>query len=550
LAAAARAGIIPAVSAGGERGSGMRGAAWLAAAACVGGAALRVLLAGDAALWGDEFHSLRLWRRGFAEILAGYDRYGSGLALPLLQRVAADVFGESVASARIPALTGGVLSLALTWPVARRIAGPWPAALALLGLALSPLHLFYSHFGRAYTLVVLLALVLADGIRRLVERPASRAGPLEIGAAAALLPWVHLAAGAVVAAGALGAALAAPRAARRPLAAALALGTLLCVLLHLPAREALLGFVGIKAGRGEAVAFGPLDVAAVVSGGRAAGLVWLVAVPAATVAWLRERGAAGAPLVALALVPLAVVAIVDPISNAVAFARYLIGSLPFALLLLAWGALRAGEALGGRAGRAAAAAAVVVLFVAGAAAPLAPALARRDGPFANTYLGLHPLAAFDAAPPSAPPLYRQLGARAEVGEVVEVPAARLGGALLYRALAREHGKPVRLGFLESPPARARGAAYLAVDAAGGCRGVRVVVAHLDLPREVRAYLAFVAGALPARDAPVGEPLVLLPPVEPTLTPEAVAALRARLGPTVHEDAGLLVWEVPCGEGPG
>lgn len=536
-----------------QRAVGVRAPAALAALACVTGAALRIALARDAALWGDEFHSLRVWRRALPALLERYDAYGSGLALPILQHLSADLLGETVLAARLPALVGGIAALGLLYPVGRRIVGPWPAALATVGLALSPLHLFYSHVGRSYTLVVALALVLVDGLRRLTERPSSRLAVGEIAVSVALLPWVHLAAAAIAAAGALGGAIAVPRAARRPLAFALALGAVACVAAYVPARADVLRFVEAKAGGGKRAPFGPLDVAAILGGSRVAGLVWMVAVPWSAAAWLRARGAAGAPLAALALVPVAVVAVANPVSNAVAIARYLIGGLPFAHLLLAWGALRAGEAaLGGRRGRAVGGALLVVLLVLGAGGPLSSAIARRDVPFSNTYLALQPARALDEPPPEQALFYRDLRARGDVAEVIEVPTASLAAQLLYRAYARVHGKPVRLGALERPPLGIRGAAYVSIeDLAAACDGeVRAVVAHRALDREVADFLTSSAVRVGPRDAAIAEPLVRLPPRAPRLSEAEVAALRARFGVPAYESERLLAWFVSCGDGPG
>lgn len=523
---------------------------WIAALACLAGATLRFVLARDAALWGDEFHSLQLLRRGLLEILGTYDRFGSGIALPLLQRAAAEVLGETVLAARLPALVAGLAGLALIQPVGRRLVGAGPAALAAIGLALSPIHLFYSHFARSYTLAVLLALMLADGIARLLERPGSRTPLVEIGVASALLPWSHLTAGALLAAGALGASVAAPRGARRPLLVAVGAGALIGALLYLPARESLRAFVAAKAGGGARVPFGVLDVMAVIAGSREAAAIWLVALPLAAVAWLRARGRGAAPLLAFVLLPPAAIAVMNPTSNAVAFSRYLLASLPFALLLLGWGALRAGErALGARYGPALAAVALIALFASGAFRPLGAAIAQRDGVFANTYLGLHPIETFDVAPPSARDFYRSLATRGDVTGVVEMPAVRLAGALLFRSYAREHGRPVRLGLVAEPAWS--GAAYAEAERPlAACDGVQVIIAHTDLETEVREYLGFVESVLPARDTPIAGPLVALPAIEPRLSQKQLETLRRHLGPPAFESERLLAWEVSCGRGQG
>ncbi len=47
---------------------------------------------GTAFLFGDEFHTLRDLPRGYRFLLTHFDNYGSGMALPLLQRVLVDLF--------------------------------------------------------------------------------------------------------------------------------------------------------------------------------------------------------------------------------------------------------------------------------------------------------------------------------------------------------------------------------------------------------------------------------------------------------------------------
>ena len=57
-------------------------------------------------LIGDEFHSLRSVDLGFAELARTYDRYGSGLALPVLQKIAASLGGHGLIAYRLPAIVG------------------------------------------------------------------------------------------------------------------------------------------------------------------------------------------------------------------------------------------------------------------------------------------------------------------------------------------------------------------------------------------------------------------------------------------------------------
>jgi len=83
-----------------------------------------------------------------------------------------DVTGVSVLAGRLLAASFGILSLALTYAIARRFAGERVALVALVLVALSPGHLFWSQSIRYYGLALCLQLasiwLLLEGARRLM----------------------------------------------------------------------------------------------------------------------------------------------------------------------------------------------------------------------------------------------------------------------------------------------------------------------------------------------------------------------------------------------
>ena len=102
----------------------------IAALAVALGMWLRVSDLPSLLLFGDEYHSLSLSRSDYGHILTSFDFLGSGVALPLLQRMAMDLFGEGLFGVRLPAVLGGVLGLAAMYPVARNLVGHSAAAIA------------------------------------------------------------------------------------------------------------------------------------------------------------------------------------------------------------------------------------------------------------------------------------------------------------------------------------------------------------------------------------------------------------------------------------
>jgi hypothetical protein len=138
---------------------------WLVAVVLVVGAAMRLYGLGEWSLWEDEettiffsHHPDRRFPRIFPIffVLLGW---------------LYNVTGVSVLAGRLLAATFGILSLALTYLVARRFAGDRVALAALVLVAVSPGHLFWSQSIRYYGLALCLQLasiwMLLEATRRL-----------------------------------------------------------------------------------------------------------------------------------------------------------------------------------------------------------------------------------------------------------------------------------------------------------------------------------------------------------------------------------------------
>ena len=113
--------------------------------------------------------------------------------LLLLQRLGLDLLGGTPWALRLPALLGAVVSLLLVQPVGRRLVGEAPAAVATLGLALSPIHVFYTRYGRAYSMATCLGVLFVLALVRILdeERPRARWFVL-LAITGALVPYAHL----------------------------------------------------------------------------------------------------------------------------------------------------------------------------------------------------------------------------------------------------------------------------------------------------------------------------------------------------------------------
>ena len=322
------------------------------------GTFLRLVDVGPALLFGDELHSLGDMQGGYGHILSHFSPTGGGLALPLIQRILMDLFGDGHWSIRAPAWLGGLALLYLSFPIGRRHFGASAAGVATALVAVAPILIFYAHFARIYSLVAVLCLLLYDELSRYVQtaneqvsgrsdgdgsiqgkvpRPQTGLGLILLTAA---LPWAHpTALGFVlpVYAGALLACALGPRPSRErfirlawPLVRALSVGGLICALTYWPARESLLAFLGEKTRAEYYGDFGILDVASLIAGSRSAAIGLGILAVVGAIAALRKPGHRHWLLLFAALGPALTIALIRPYGDAYAYARYVMpGVVPF-----------------------------------------------------------------------------------------------------------------------------------------------------------------------------------------------------------------------------
>jgi hypothetical protein len=520
-------------------------------AALAAGTWLRLRGLGELALFGDEHHTLLLADAPWREILGTFDAFGSHVPLALLERLALDVLGAGLVPFRLVALAPGLATLFLAYPLLRRFVGQDAAALATAWLALSPMHVYYSRFARGYALAGLLALLFLALLERWLAGKRGRRRGAALAAAAALLPWVHLSSLGFLAGSAalaLARAARAGRAAFRGLLAWLALAGLASALLFAPvAPDVVRYFRAMEPEEGSLLSLG---LPTLLAGSRAAGLVGLVLF--ARGLWTSRREGSGAALASAGLAG-AVLTLVLTVPRGMdyAWARYLLLALPFALAIAAHAFLEPFRGAGAPWGAAWLVAGAALGYRGGWSVP--PAAAEPGSAFANTYLALHPLSAFDEPYPRASAIYATLAAE-PAQSVLEVPPIATRAVLLYRSHARAHGKRVRLGWIGPLPRALQAGPYVALDEVGagvGAGEAGWLVLHRDPRREVSRYFRFVAEeAWPRRRSAADEPFMArhaalyranLPDAEAMA--RLAEPLRARLGPPAFEDEEVLAWRL-------
>jgi hypothetical protein len=537
------------------------------AAALLLGAWWRLRYVGPALLFGDELHTLHEIQGGYLHLLSHFSETGAGMALPLLQRVMIDLFGDGHWAIRAPAWIPSIALLALVYPVLKPRSGAPVAAAATALVAVSPILIFYAHFGRAYSAVALLAFGLWATCERLLDTPADRRAPAAmLVALCALLPYVHPTALGfvlpVIAATcaalwwpARGDATAARRRQAIGVAIALAAGGTICLVLHLPAWSSLQHFVLAKtetqAYYGE---FGFWDVAALLTGHRGASQLLCVAALAAGVDLLRRRGTRALPLLAACTGPALAIALVRPYGDAYAYARYVLPCVVPLCVLLAEGLAAAARALAPTGEWASRLTVLAGLALSAGLLATGPLTIARDAgaSHANTYLSLYPLPAFDRAWPDAPSFYASLAAESRSREaeltLIESPALTTRTRHLYRHYQLMHGARTLLAPLPREFPRIPSGPYLSLEDPERVRqsGADYLVLHLDVVDEIARYWRFVYGAAPgASDS--GSAYMqrheryggLLARPHPAL----VAHLTEALGAPVHRDEQIVVWRI-------
>jgi len=507
------------------------------------GFALRTRGVTTAFLEGDELHSLPSLDYRYPRVLRTFDWEGSGLALPLLQKLSRDMLGPSLLSLRLPALLPSLLTLVLVPLLAWRSLGPGPALVGTALLAANGFHAFYSSFARSYGLVGLLALLCVWLADRLVEEdPPRPATVIGLALAAGFLTWAHLTSTPFVAAvfGALlGARWSRAGISRMlPVVAAGGGAAILAVALYAPALARVLAVTRLKSSERYEGSFDAIDVAGLLAlGGRPSGWALVVLLVAASSLVVRSEGLRRLPLVLGALTPIPLVFLVRPYGDAYAYARYAVPALPAMVLLIAVSTrIVCGHGRsGGRAW------AIASLGLAGGLAVAGPLRAPDDGPFAKSYLALEPLPAFDVPYPGRPGAYAAIEPSASI---IEVPALINRSRLLYRNYYLTQPRTTLMGFLpeeELPPGP-----HVAVRPHLLAGRADYLFVHRDVEREADLYWKFVYGqawpktggsrALMERQAAFGRPL---PRSEATL----VERLERRFGAPVFADDDVRVYRL-------
>ncbi|MFP8874573.1 MAG: hypothetical protein VCB42_08595, partial [Myxococcota bacterium] len=417
---------------------------------------------------------------------------------------------------------------------------------------------FYGHFGRAYSLVTLLALILLFLVHRSVERddlPPRRWWGIAV--TTGLLPWVHLSALLFVAP-VLGASLLAlwrgprPRANAVRLLSAATLGAVLASLLHAPAWRSLSRFLTSKLEIPYPGSFGILDVGTLLTGSRFGAEFVAVIVLACAIAYLHRRRRLSWPLLAAVLGTPVLLALAHPFGDAYAYARYLVAFIPAVLLLVGWGIAQACLRLAPATPLAEVSSLALGTGLAGllfALGPLGPG-GNDEGPHANTYMNLVPLPAFDLAWEAAPAFYHRLAEDPQPRRIIEVPALTTRTRHLYRNYYRSHRKATSLGLLSSELWQAPTGPYVSLRGSHALDpGVGdYLILHHDLDRETARYWNFVYRENPglSKDPDVVAFMNRHRRLERgtnSLPPDLRERLQRKLAAPIYEDEEIVVWSL-------
>jgi hypothetical protein len=175
---------------------------WLVAGLIGSGGALRIWhYAGDRSFWLDElFLALNLRARSFAELAAPLDwDQMAPLGFLWAEKLALTCFGESGYALRAPSLLASLLTLALTYPVARQLLSRAGAAVALALCALLPGTVYFAAELKPYAFDEFAALGLT-GLALACARDGSRRWLAALGVAGLVAPWLSYPAAFVLAA--------------------------------------------------------------------------------------------------------------------------------------------------------------------------------------------------------------------------------------------------------------------------------------------------------------------------------------------------------------
>ena len=535
----------------------------LLSAVCLG-AFLRISSIDGVLLQGDEYHSLKLVPKGYLEILSTFDNRGSGIALPLLQRLAADLFGYNLWAVRLPAILGSLALLVFFYPLVARVVGRTGAIIGSLLVASSSSLIYHGHFARSYSLAAFLALVLVCELQRCADgRILAAKNAAVIALLFGLMPLVHLGSSSVAVPASAGLVIVLAlnperRAELRRLVYALIAGGGGAILLYLPARSSFWHFVEAKTTKQYTGNFATLDVTGVLAGSRlgaiAIGVLGLVAL----LVLFRRRRWQVAPLVLACAGPGLVLLFLRPYGDAYAYSRYALFSLP--CVFAAMGSLIAGafepkdreNAASAPVSLAAVGLAAALVCTVFAAGPLG--LGRiSGGPFASSYLSLYRLPAFDIPYPQTPAVYDRLAQTKEPLRIIEAPMLKNRSLHLYRNYYLQHGAEVILGSVgqnDRPLPRGAVLDLLDVDQIESS-DADFLVLHRNLSQEVSAYWKWVYAGTSEMDSPIDSTVVALMERHSSnwardwISPDSamLAQFEAELGRAIYEDPQVIVWSL-------
>jgi mannosyltransferase len=157
----------------------------------------------DAGLWFDEVNTLvQFVPVSTGELLTTYPSLNHHVLFTLEAKGTVELFGESAWALRLPALLFGIASIWALWVVARQTLSVWETRLAVVLLAVSYHHVWFSQNARGYTGLLFFGLVTTFLLIR-----ASRGGSWKLwtayGLLSALAIYTHLTAALFVASQAL-----------------------------------------------------------------------------------------------------------------------------------------------------------------------------------------------------------------------------------------------------------------------------------------------------------------------------------------------------------
>ena len=289
-------------------------------------------------------------------------------------------------------------------------------------------------------------------------------------------------------------------------------------------------------------------------GNRLFGLAAMGLVPLALMLRARSDPRRALFLALAGLGPVAALLVSRPPGLPYAYARYLLPSLPFQWMALAWlldSALRGvtREKLGGTPRMVASAAVLALLFALG---PL-PSHAAATGPFANANLALTPLPAFDEPWRRRSQFYAVMEETPEDVTLLEAPELWNRSGLLHRNAWLRHGKSIEVGFCwEQDPARVPAGPYVDLNAADWREHTTAdyLVFHKAIYQELTNYWSFVWNEVwPREERPSLQAFMdahsqygfVKERNDPLRAVEK--KLRGELGTPAYEDPQVVVWDL-------